>query len=274
MRQPKIYITLPSNGEYWPEGSLVKTETNEYPVYSMTARDELILQIPDALMNGQGVVDMIQSCVPNIKNAWDAPSIDIDLILIAIRLATFGDKYTVPLNFSDDLDMEYQVSLTDIIQTLASSIKWNPIIPINDQLTIYVKPLSYRDITKMTIAGMETQKIMDIVADESLNEEDKVNLFKESLGKLTAITLGTVQASIYKVDTPNGSTTDKNHIDEFVNNIDKEIFNQVQQHLEMLKDINALKPIKIPVSDEMREKGYEGEFVEVPIQFDPSNFFA
>ena len=85
MRQPKIYIKLPSGGLFWPNGSLELSETGEYPVYSMTAKDELMLKVPDALMNGQAIVDVIQHCVPNVKNAWKIPTIDLDIILIAIR---------------------------------------------------------------------------------------------------------------------------------------------------------------------------------------------
>ena len=82
MRQPKIYIKLPSNGNYWSDGSLQLSPNGEYPVYSMTAKDELILKTPDALLNGQAVVDVIQSCLPNIINAWECPQIDVDLILV------------------------------------------------------------------------------------------------------------------------------------------------------------------------------------------------
>ena len=92
MRQPKIYIRLPSNGRYWSEGSLNTTTNGEYPVYSMTARDELMLKTPDALLNGQAVVDVIQSCMPNVNDAWAIPNIDLDVILVAIRLATFGEQ--------------------------------------------------------------------------------------------------------------------------------------------------------------------------------------
>lgn len=67
MRQPKIYIRLPSNGLFWEEGSIDIPENNEFPVYSMTAKDELTFKTPDALMNGQAIVDVIQSCMPNIK---------------------------------------------------------------------------------------------------------------------------------------------------------------------------------------------------------------
>jgi len=68
MRQPKIYIKLPSGGQYWPQGSIVIPENGDLPVYSMTAKDELLLKIPDALMNGQAIVEVIQNCIPSIKN--------------------------------------------------------------------------------------------------------------------------------------------------------------------------------------------------------------
>ena len=87
MRQPKIYISLPSKGQYWPPDSLKVSDNQEYPVYSMTAKDELLLKTPDALLNGQAVVDVLESCVPNIVNAWDCPQIDLDALLIAIRIA-------------------------------------------------------------------------------------------------------------------------------------------------------------------------------------------
>src|SRR5210317_2475467 len=90
-RQPQLYLTLPSGGQWWPKNSIDWPTTGELAVYSMTAKDELAMKTPDALLNGQATVDVIQSCVPNIKNAWHAPSIDLDTILIAIRIATYGE---------------------------------------------------------------------------------------------------------------------------------------------------------------------------------------
>ena len=94
-RQPKIYINLPSNGNWYPEGAIEKTENNEYPVFAMTAKDELAFKTPDALLNGQSVVTVVQSCVPNIKDAWNLPTIDVDALLIAIRIATYGEKLEI-----------------------------------------------------------------------------------------------------------------------------------------------------------------------------------
>ena len=274
MRQPKIYIRLPSGGQYWPQGSLTPTETGEYPVYSMTAKDELMLKVPDALMNGQAVVDVIQHCIPNIKNAWDVPSIDVDVILIAIRLATYGEMMTTPVTFGEDLELEYQLDLRVVMDTLIRQIHWNPIVPVTDDLTVFVKPLNYRQISSAAIKTFETQKMMSIVNDDKLAEEDKISLFKASFKSLSDATLGTITDSIDKIDSSQGSTDNPKFIKEFVENIDKEIFNKIQQHLEILRDNNSIKPMTVAVTDEMREKGVTGDTVEVPITFDPSTFFV
>jgi len=41
-----------------------------------------------------------------------------------------------------------------------------------------------------------------------------------------------------------------------------------------LRDQNQLKPITVAVTDEMRERGFTGDSVEVPITFDASTFFV
>jgi len=274
MRQPKIYIRLPSQGNYWPSDSLIMSETGEYPVYSMTAKDELMLKVPDALMNGQAVVDVIQNCIPNIKNAWHTPSIDMDLILIAIRLATYGEMMETPLKFGDDLELSYQVDLRMVMDGLMSQIYWDPAVPINDSLTVFVKPLNYKHMTEAAIQTFQTQKIMQVVNDDKMDEDTKVKLFRESFSKLSEATIGVIHHSISRIDTINGSTDNPAHIKEFIDNVDKDIFNMIQAHLEQMKDVNTIKPMIVDVTDEMREKGITGDTVEVPLTFDPSTFFV
>ena len=97
-RQPSIYLTLPSRGRYWPDSSLELPATGEIPVLPMTTRDEVTLRTPDALMNGAGIVDVVHSCCPNIKDAWKMPSIDVDAVLIAIRIASYGHGMDLDTN--------------------------------------------------------------------------------------------------------------------------------------------------------------------------------
>ncbi len=79
-RQPQIYIRLPSKGKYYGPDVFTPTETGEIPVLPMTAKDELSFKTPDAMMSGQATVDVIQSCVPNFKNAWKMVNFDNSIV--------------------------------------------------------------------------------------------------------------------------------------------------------------------------------------------------
>jgi hypothetical protein len=125
MRQPKIYIRLPSQGLYWPDDSLLMPPNDELPVFSMTTKDELVFKTPDALMNGQAVVDVIQSCIPNIKNAWATPNLDLDVLLIAIRIATYGEIMTIThsvpgINEKIDTDIDLRFLIDNIEKNFKS----------------------------------------------------------------------------------------------------------------------------------------------------------
>jgi len=264
---------LPSNGEYWPNGSLEISSTGDYPVYSMTAQDELMLKIPDALMNGQAIVEVIQHCIPNIKNAWDVPSTDIDVILIAIRLATYGEKMTTPITFGE-IEMDYVIDLRTVMDTLLNQITWDPIVSINDDLTVFVRPINYKQMSYTALQSFETQKIIQMANNEQINDTDKIAMFKESFTKLTNVTIGMVAESVFKIDSSQGSTDNIKFIQEFINNSDKSIFDKIQNHLEKLKEQNSIKPIIVSVTDEMRENGITGDTVEIPMTFDASTFFV
>jgi hypothetical protein len=131
MRQASIYIKLPSGGLYYPPGTIQLPENKEIPVLPMSTRDEITVNTPDALMNGQGVVDMIHSCCPSIKNAWAVPIVDLDTILIGIRIASYGEnmEYTSTCpkcenadNYEIDLrqfmDMPVNMSFAEIFRTM------------------------------------------------------------------------------------------------------------------------------------------------------------
>ena len=180
MRQPKIYISLPSQGNFWPEKSIDMPENNELPVYSMTARDELLFKTPDALMNGQSMVDVIQSCLPNIKNAWVTPSIDLDTILIAIRIATYGEHmeftHKVPAVFED---VEYKIDLKVLLSQQQNN-HWIDQVVINPDFIICIRPLTYKHLTQASIKTFEMSRILNIANDDQLSDGQKLEIFEES----------------------------------------------------------------------------------------------
>lgn len=273
MRQPKIYINLPSQGNYWAPGSIDMPENGIFPVFSMTTRDELLFKTPDALMNGQAVVDVIQSCLPNIKNAWECPTIDVDTILIAIRLATYGE--TMPFTHrvpGTTEDVDFAVDLKILLDQQQNN-QWVEQVAISEDFIIFVKPLTYRHMTQTSIKSFETTRILNMVNDENISDEKKLEMFNTSFNNLTKVTVELLSESIYKIVTSEAEVTDKKFIAEFVANADKDICQKVQTHLTELKEHNDLKPLEFTSTDEQREMGAPEKY-NIPVNFNDSDFFA
>ena len=277
MRQPKIYIRLPSNGEFWQKNSLEISETGEYPVFSMTAKDELALKVPDALISGQAIVNVIQHCMPNIKNAWAIPSTDLDVILIAIRIATYGEKLRIPLKTGqgeDEKEFDYELDLRYVMNNLIDQIQWDESLQITDEVVVYVKPNDYKQLSTSALKTFETQRILQIVNDQTISDEEKSKIFKESIDNLNDMTIGLINNAVYKIDSVNGSTEDPRHIKEFMENIDKALFDKIKNHIEIMREHNNIKPVVINPTADMIEQGFKNEQITVPLSFDPSTFFG
>lgn len=272
-RQPKIYLKLPSKGLYYPPGSLEMTESGELPVYAMTAKDELLFKTPDALLNGEATVDVIKSCIPNIKNPWMMPSIDADAVLIAIRLATYGEKLEITSRVPNIGELkDYEVDLRMLLDQLVN-FEYIPYVQVNSEITVEIRPSTYKEFTENSIKTFEEQRIFRLVNDETIPDEQKLQAFTNSFKKLTDLTIGLVINSIVSVDTPNGKVVDKSYIVDFFNNADRTMFDAVLKHLEKMKNLTSIKPMKILSTSEEIEKGAPEEY-EVPITFDQSNFFG
>ena len=271
-RQPKMYITLPSKGNWYAAGALDMPPTGELPVYAMTAKDELSMKTPDALLNGQATVDVIQSCIPNIKNAWSVPSIDIDTILIAIRVATYGDnlELTTKLPVTGD-ERDFVIDLKTILADISSQ-QFDPTFTYNE-FTFNLKPLTYKEFTENSIKTFEEQRLFKLVNDTNIPDEEKLAKFNESFRKLTDLTVGTLLKGIHSISVDSEVVDNPNYIEEFINNAEKDLFQSILNHLTEQRNKFAIKPFKASTSKEDQEKGVPATF-EVPITFDQSNFFA
>jgi hypothetical protein len=271
-RQPKLYITLPSEYKFYPPGAVNVPENGELPVYSMTAKDELAFKTPDALLNGQATVSVIQSCIPNIKDAWKMPSIDIDAALVAIRMATYGETLTistkVPVTGSE---REFELNLRDLLDSF-SNLKYDNVVNAGE-MTIYLRPLTYQEFTKNALKTFEEQRILNLVNDESISDEDKLQAFTNSFTKLTELTVSMITEGIHKIIIGDEEVSDPRHIDEFIKNADKEFFNLIMKHLETQKEKFSIKPMEVAADPDDVANGAPPVFM-VPITFDQSNFFA
>ena len=272
-RQPKIYLRLPSKGKFYPPGALEMPESGELPVFAMTAKDELMFKTPDALMNGEATVEIIKSCIPSIKNPWMMPSIDSDAVLIAIRLATYGEKLEINTKVPGTGDSkDFEIDLRMLLDQLIS-FEYQSYIPVSDNISVEIRPTTYKEFTENSLKTFEEQRIFRLVNDDTIPDEKKLQAFANSFKKLTNLTIDLVVNSVVAIDTPDGKVSDKGFISEFFNNADRSTFDAIIKHLEKMKEQSSIKPMKVVATPEEIEAGAPEEY-EIPITFDQSNFFG
>ena len=264
-RQPKIYIRLPSQGNYYPEGSLDVSENGDYPVFAMTAKDELMLKTPDALLSGESTVEVIKSCVPAIKQPWKMPTIDIDSVLLGIRIATYGSEMDVWANCpSCKEENKYTIPLVDYVNQGPAA--WKKQIQVGD-LVFNLVPYDYKQMTKANIKTLEEQRVFSIVNDEEMSDEEKMVKFQKSFVKLTNMTVDTIADVVTAIETPQGKTDNKDQIRDFLNNCDKEIFQGLTDHLSDIKGRQGIPDQKVKCEKCSHEW-------DLPVTMDQANFFA
>ena len=265
-RRPSIYITLPSKGKFYPEGALELTENEELPVYPMTAVDEITYRTPDALFNGTSITEVIQSCMPSIKDAWAIPSIDLDTILSAIRIATYGHTLEIGTTCPKcEEEAEYGVDLRKIIEQLDIG-EYDSSINSGD-LEIHIKPLTYKDINESSLVQFEEQKIASVLEDTEMSEEEKLKLLSKTFKKISEMTIATMGKSIEYIKTPETLVSDAEQINEFLHNCERSVFETIKNKVLTLRSNSELKPLHIKCME------CENEY-EQPFTLDMSNFFG
>ena len=270
-RQPKVYITLPSKGKFYPQGAVEMPENGELPIYPMTAKDELTMKTPDALRNGQATVSVIQSCVPAIKNAWAMPSIDLDALLIAIRIATYGDTMELSVKVPGiGEERKFDVDLRKLLNKLVT-VDYDSQLEI-DNMTVTLRPLAYKEFTEASLKTFEEQRIFALVNNDTISEQEKLTKFNESFTKLTDLTVKTMSKCVSKIAISDAVVTNQAHIDEFIQNADKAFYKAVVEHLDLQKEKFQIEPMQVHSSEEDIAKGAPTTWT-VPITFDQSNFF-
>ena len=272
-RQASIYVKLPSGTDY-PADVVTKSETGEIGIMPMTAKDEVRFKTPDALMNGQGVVDVIESCVPDIKDAWQIKSYDLDTILVAIRIATYGE--TMEINFNvpgANESVAHTVNLPAILDEIQKTTV-DTAFTLKDGLKITVQPLTYRDMTSTSLQTFQQQKMYSAIQDSELPDEDKAKRFNDAFKKLTELNSSILLKNMASITMTDGTViTDAAHIKEFVDNANATVIKEIETKLMNLRTQGAVKPLKMKASEEQIKKGAPASY-EVPVTFDTSNFFV
>ena len=134
-------------------------------------------------------------------------------------------------------------------------------------LAVYFTPMTYRQLNEINRVQYEDQKIMQIVNNSETSEQEKIEKLGDAFRRLTKLTIHSLAASIGAVKTSTSMVTDVAHIEEFLINAPKAVFDHIRDHAIKLRLATELTPISIQCDNCQHE--YKQEFT-----LDMTNFFA
>lgn len=265
-RQPAIYVRLPSQGKFYPPGAINMPPTGELPVYPMTAMDEITYRTPDALFNGQATVNVLSSCVPDILDHWSTPAMDVDTLLIAIRIASYGHD----MDFGTKCpkcghECEHTVDLRGVLDTLRAP-DYSQCLRAGD-LEIFFKPMSYRDLNDNNAIQFENQKLLTMLPDGEIPDKQKMEALTNALQRITEITVRALSQSIAAIKTPQALVSELPFIEELLKNCDRDLFNRIKDHIIDLKGQSEMPPMKLTCPECQNQ-------YDQAVTLDMSSFFA
>jgi ribosomal protein S27E len=265
-RQPSIYIKLPSGGQYYAPGALDMPVNRELPIYPMTAIDEITYRTPDALYNGSATVNVIQSCVPNIRDAWAIPAMDLDTILIGIRIASYGHEMEFAVKCPNcGHEHEVVADLRHVLDNMRTPDYGKQVT--EGDLEIYFRPMTYKNLNDNNLVQFEQQKILQTVSQSTLSEEEKLSTLGQAFKRVTDLTVNSLAQSISTIKTPTAMVTEPEYIADFLKNCDRTLFNRIRDHIVDLKAEAEMQPLKIACPECKHEHSQ-------PVTMDMSSFFA
>lgn len=240
-RQFKSYIRLPSGTNRYPNGVVKFTESGEVGIMPMTGKDEIILKNPDALLNGEAVVEVIKSCVPAVTNPAVLLSNDINALITAIRQATYNDKLEIDANCpscgkSNHYKLDLQYPLTNM-----SYLEDEYSITLSNNLRVIVRPYGYKEMVQSLQSKFEQSRVARMLEDEKISEEERVRIFGSAIKKMTGINFDMLATSIESVvnDSDGMKVTNPTHIKEFLVNIEKKDIDKIKNLIEEINNVGV-----------------------------------
>ena len=265
-RQPSIYIKLPSEGVWYDESIITIPESGEVPVYPMTALDEITYRTADALFNGQAVTDVIKSCIPAFKDPARISTLDLDTVLIAIRMATFGHEMEFTSKCpqceeSNDLALD----LRQIMEKVKKPDFGSP-LSFGD-IEIHFKPLTYKEQNDNNMAQFEDQKTMESLPNMEMSEEEKLKVLQKAFGNISKLTLVALADSISMIQSGDDVVVDRAHIAEYLENCPSQQFEKIREKIASIRESGEMDPLHIVCNDCKHE-------YTTPFTMNVANFFA
>lgn len=269
-RQPSLYIRLPTQNRWYTTDDIELVNNSEIPVYGLSAIDDIMLNTPDAMLNGQALEKVIKNCVPAIKNVKNILIPDLETIFVAIKIATNEGKYDYDRKCPKcGHENNFDIQCQHLLDTMSFIEDQDTTVQIDDQLIVHVKPYTFEMRQLYIQKEFEEEKLLRSMSLPTQDEFVAAKLAGEMVDRLTRMTFSLVSNSITKVHlvNENQDVTEPEFINEWLTSISSTQANAVINTVASLNSIGVNKNVEIQCQS-------CGHTWDDKLNFDPVDFFV
>lgn len=267
-RKPGISVRLPSGVGFYPTETVELTPTGELEIFPLTLADELILKTPDALLNGAALEQVISSCAPGVKQPKRLLSPDLDVILLGIRYATYGNTLNMESKCPKcGTENAYGINIQ---QCLESIVPMEHVVEVHlsNGLRVIVQPFDFEAAVKAAAASFEQAKILQVLQKDNVSEQEKMLEMIKITKKISELQCLLVASGIQEVVLPsNESVRDPQMILEWVNNTSRNDLELLEQEIKKLNMAGVPREYDLECSN-------CGNQWKAELSYDPTSFFG
>jgi hypothetical protein len=276
-RAPKLYTVIPSRGKFYTPDVVDMPASGELPVFSMTAKDEMLMKNPDALLNGEAVISVIQSCVPNVKDARSMLSSDVDVLLVAIQGATYGDEIEVTAECPKCKQSQTAVASVEAAIESMNTLEDSYMVT-HGSLNIEIRPFTYQSTIQAGITNFQSTRGLQALADVP-DEMERLRLFNDNFKKIAALNFSLIADSVANISflDEEGETVvvaDRAQITEFLDNTDGAVGKKIEEKIKEINSIGINHEMNLACETESCAENGSPYVFSSRVNFDPVNFFT
>tara|TARA_R110000744_G_C19009928_1_gene522864 strand:- start:149 stop:604 length:456 start_codon:yes stop_codon:yes gene_type:complete len=134
-------------------------------------------------------------------------------------------------------------------------------------ITVYFKPLTYKDQNDNNTAQFQDQKMLEALPTSDMPEEEKIAALQQAFNNISLLTLNAIADSISMMKTGDDVVVDKDHIKEYLQNCNNKSFDKIRKKIEKVKLEGEMSPLQIVCNDCKHE-------YTTPFTLNVANFFA
>lgn len=261
-RLPGSTFQLPTQGLFYTSGELDPTVTNgEVHVYPLTAIDEIELKTPDLLFTGKAIENVFKRCIPSILKPMELTTIDVDYLLVCLRLVSYGPE--IEMKFKHTCENAHEHNYTGSVEYFVTQTRTMSLKDYENEYTVKhssgmeigIIPMKYSDFVKYMT------EINDMVSDvENYKQPAPEELLDKEAKRLA-------QNISHVTNKRDVNVTDKSHIAEWIKTLSVSQVKEITDKFASQTEWGCDTKIRTTCKDCQKE-------VEIPVSINPIDFFT